>query len=184
MKSIGSIRQIQDTLDDHGIIFCYSGYITEDILVNIGKMLRQKMEIVKADKNAARAIFAIFVEEAQNLIRYSSGILSDDKFPSTELRQGFIAVGNDDGSYYVCSGNLIMRRDVERLQTHLEHIKTMDQAKLKKVYKEVLKGDVPEFSKGAGVGFLDIARRAKSGIDFNFSAINDDLSYFTLKAFI
>lgn len=184
MKSIGSIRQIQDTLDEHGIMFCYSGYITEDILSSIGKTLRQKMEIIKADKSASRAIFAIFVEEAQNLIRYSSGILSDGKIPATELRRGFIAVGNENNSYYVCCGNLILNDDVKRLQDHLQQVQKMDKDELKKAYKKVLKGDIPEYSKGAGVGFLDIARRAENGFEFDFSPIGNGLSYFTLKAFI
>lgn len=30
MESIAAIQHIQDTLDDQDIIFCYSGYMTED----------------------------------------------------------------------------------------------------------------------------------------------------------
>ncbi len=184
MKSINSIREIQDTLDDHGVIFCFSGYMTEDILVSIGKTLRQKMEIVDADKSKTRAIFSVFVEEAQNLIRYSSGVLADNNTPQTELRRGFMAVGRENGAYYVCCGNLILNKDVDRLKGHLEDIQKMDKDTLKKAYKEILRGDVPEFSKGAGVGFIEIARRAEHGFDFDFCSSGDGLSYFTLKAFI
>jgi len=184
MKSIEAIQQIQQNLDDQGIVFCYSGYMTEDILLSIGTTLRQKMELVKADKSAARAIFAIFVEEAQNVIRYSSGVLTDDAPSTVELRRGFLAVGKNNDNYFVSCGNLILQSDVERLRTHLEQIKSMDQAELKKFYKEVLKGKVPEGSKGAGVGFVDIARRAKNGFEFDFKNTDNEYAYFFLKAFI
>ena len=184
MGSIDTIQQIQDQLDDQGIVFCYSGYMTEDILVSIGATLRQKMELVKADKSASRAIFAIFVEEAQNVIRYSSGIISEAGPPPVELRRGFLAVGREEGNYFVCCGNLVRKKDVKRLNGHLEQIQGMDQDQLKKLYKEVLKGEVPEGSKGAGVGFIDIARRAKGGIEYDFKDSNDGFAYFFLKAFI
>ena len=184
MGSIDTIQQIQDHLDEQGIVFCYSGYMTEDILVSIGATLRQKMALVKADKSASRAIFAIFVEEAQNVIRYSSGVLSEEGPPPKELRRGFLAVGREEEGYFVCCGNLVRNSDVERLKGHLEHIQGMNQDQLKKLYKEVLKGEVPEGSKGAGVGFIDIARRAKGGFEFDFKTSKDDCAYFFLKAFI
>ncbi len=184
MKSITAVRHIQDILNDQGIVFCYSGYMTEDILLSIGATVRQKLELVETDKSEARAIFAVFVEEAQNIIRYSSDMLFEEGAPPIELRRGFIAIGKEEGRYFVCCGNLIPQLDVNKLHGHLNEIREMNEAELKKMYKKVLRGEVPEGSKGAGVGFIDIARRAKNGFDFDFKKVNSDHSYFFLKAFI
>ena len=185
MKSINEIQAIQDSLDSQGIIFCYSGYLTEDIMLSMGTALRQKMAMVKADKSDARAIFAIFVEEAQNVIRYSSGILShSDAEEEDELRRGFLAIGKENGNYFVSCGNLVLQMDVDRLQGHLSEIQSMGDDELKKLYKKVLKGDPPEGSKGAGIGFIDIARKAKKGFEFGFKSVDAGHSYFLLKAFI
>ena len=102
----------------------------------------------------------------------------------SELRRGFLAIGKEEGRYFVSCGNLVIQSHVERLRDHLVHISGMDENQLKKIYKVVLRGEVPEGSKGAGVGFIDIARRAKNGFEFDFKKVDDDYSYFFLKAFI
>ena len=184
MESITAIQHIQDTVDDQGIVFCYSGYMTEEILLSMGTTLRQKLEMVEADKSDAKAIFAIFVEETQNIIRYSSEKLREEGPPPIELRRGFIAIGKEMERYFVCCGNLIMQLDVDRLQGHLTEIRELDSVGLKKMYKKVLRGELPEGSKGAGVGFIDIARRAKNGFDFDFKRVDEDHFYFFLKAYV
>ena len=50
------------------------------------------------------------------------------------------------------------------------------------LYREALCGETPEGSKGAGVGFIDIARRAEHGFEFDIMAVDDKRSYFCLKA--
>ena len=55
---------------------------------------------------------------------------------------------------------------------------------MRRLYKEILRGNEPEGSKGAGVGFIDIAKRATNGIEFDFTEFDDQFSYFTLKAYI
>jgi hypothetical protein len=185
MTDLSQIHKIQESLNDEQIIFCYAGYITEDVLLSIGKTIRQKLEMAKAERNAARAIFAIFVEEAQNVIRYSQEVIGDENGEDgNELRRGFIAVGNGDGDYYVCCGNLIQLDDVSRLEGHLQNIKSLDEDELKALYKQILRGDVPEGSKGAGVGFVDIARKAKGRFDYFFKDINDKHAYFYLIAHV
>jgi len=183
-NSVPAIHRIQDSLDAQGILFFYSGYMAEDILLSMGKTLRKRLELVNVDKAISRSIFSIFVEEAQNIIRYSSDVLRGSEFSSDELRRGSIAIGEDKGRYYVSCGNLIIKADVDRLRQNLVAIAGMDEKQLRTAYKEVLRGDIPEGSKGAGVGFIDIARRAQSGLEFDFMDVDDNYSYFFLKASI
>ncbi len=183
-RPISAIEKIQSNLNEQGIFFCFSGYITEDNLASLGATLRQKLDFEKAEKAQARAVFAIFIEQAQNIVRYSSEILVDKDIPEEELRRGFLAIGEEDGHYFVSCGNLIAQNKVERLSAHLQQISKMDDVQLKEFYKNVLKGDVPEGSKGAGIGFIDIARRAKSGFIYDFNQLNQNYSYFFLKAYI
>ena len=184
MIDLERMHRIQDALNDEEVIFCYAGYITEDVLLSVGTTIKQKLEVVRADRSAARAVFAIFVEEAQNVIRYSKAVLGDEEAEEADvLRRGIIAVGKTDGRYYVCCGNLVQRQDVERLESHLSHIKTLDETELKALYKKSLREAPPEGSKGAGVGFVDIARRAKGGFTYLFKDIDSEHAYFYLSAY-
>lgn len=177
--------EFRDQLAQKGIIFCYSGYMTEDILTGIGKAIRTKLEYEKTDKKTARGVFSVFVEQVQNVIRYSAEIDEDlSAEDRQQLRYGVIAVGRKEEDYFVTCSNLIKADDVHRLNTNLSEIQKLDDEGLKKLYKEILKGDTPEGSKGAGVGFVDIARRASNGFEFDFLSIDAERSYFSLKAYV
>ena len=177
--------KFRDYLQEKGIVFCYSGYMTESVLTGIGNAVKRKLEIEEADRQTAKGVFSVFVEQVQNVIRYSA-----EREPpasvaeANELRYGVLTVGRRGDRYFVSCGNLIKNSDVARLGASLKHIQTLDKDGLKALYKETLKGEVPEGSKGAGVGFIDIARRANHGFEFDFTALDDDHSYFCLKAYL
>ena len=175
----------RQNLNDQGIILCYNGYMTEDVLFGIGSTIKQKMAIGKADKKVARGLFSLFVEQMQNVIRYSvekeaSGTGPDD----VSLSYGMLVVGKEAERHFVACSNMVERNDVERLRSKLTQIQGLDETGLKALFRETLKGDAPEGSLGAGVGFIDIARRATHGFEFDFTDVDEQFSYFSLKAYI
>ena len=169
-------------LQDNGILFCYCGYMTEDILMGIGSAMKKKLEIDDVDRQTGKAAFSVFVEQVQNVIRYSAEAEPENE--DIQLKFGLLTVGQEEGKVFISCGNVILSQDVERLKTSLENIKSLDKKGLKALWKETLKGETPEGSKGAGVGFIDIARRAKGGIEFDFTEVDKVNYFFTLKAYI
>jgi hypothetical protein len=177
----------RETLTKQGILFCYSGYMTEEVLSGIGNTLKHKLALENTDKKVARGVFSMFVEQVQNVIRYSAEVEPIDQEPDNdgvELRYGLLTVGQLDGRHFVACANMVPSQDVERLRGNLTKIQNMDQEELKAKYKEILRGETPEGSKGAGVGFVDIARRATHGFEFDFTDVNSEYAYFSLKAYI
>jgi hypothetical protein len=173
---------LRETLGQQGITFCYSGYMTESILLGIGNAIKTQMQIGDADTKVAKGVFAVFVEQVQNVIRYSAEKIGKDD--ATELRYGILTVGNKDDMPFVACGNMIEVKDAERLRDSLTHIKGLDRDGLKALWKETLRGETPAGSKGAGVGFIDIARNARHGIEFDFRKVDDEYVFFTLKAML
>ncbi len=177
--------EFRGQLKERGIIFCYSGYMTEDVLAGIGSAIRRKLEIEEADRRTAKILFSVFVEQVQNVIRYSAEGEPPNVPPGDfDLRYGVLTVGIQDDMYFVACGNLVKNADVDPLGAALSHIKALSKEELKVLYREKLKDGPPEGSKGAGVGFIEIARRADNGFDFDFAPMNDEFSYFCLKAYI
>ncbi len=176
--------QIRRLLQEQSIIFCYSGYMTETILSGIGQALKQKMTIEEADTKTIRGVFAIFVEQMQNMIRYSAEVIKEQPDGNLSLSYGLLTIGQENQSYFVTCGNKILSQDVKQLCNHLDTISKMDRSGLKILYKQILKGETPEGSKGAGVGFIDIARKATQPIEYDFVTLDSKYSFFSLKAFI
>jgi len=50
------------------------------------------------------------------------------------------------------------------------------------LHKEQLRAAPEEGSKGAGLGIMEIARRASKPIEFDFTDVDGDYAFFTLKA--
>jgi len=173
---------LRSTLRQHDITFCYSGFMTESVLLAIGNAIKSQMQIGSADAKVTKKVFAVFVEQVQNVIRYSAEKIGNEA--SEEMRYGILTVGFNDGEPFVACGNLIQAKDADRLHSALTRIKAMDKEALKALWKETLRGETPEGSKGAGVGFIDIARHARGGIDFDFRTVDEAYVFFTLKALL
>jgi hypothetical protein len=165
-----------------GITFCYSGFMTEDLLLGIGTTIKKKLEMSELDKKKCKTVFSVFVEQMQNVIRYSAE--RETHFDNTDMSYGIMAVGDVDGKVFVTCGNMVQAADAQHLKAGLDKIKSLDKDGLKALWKETLKGDTPEGSKGAGVGFIDIARRAEGGIEYGFVPVDATRFFFTIKAFI
>jgi hypothetical protein len=173
---------LRNMMRENGVIFCYSGYFTEQTLMGIGDAIKHKLTIDQTDRVTTRVVFSIFVEQVQNVIRYSAETegCEDDG----EIRFGVLLVGRREEDFFICCGNMILSEDVERLRTSLDSIQKMERDELKKLWKQSLRNGPPEGSKGAGIGFIDIAWRARKGIEFDFTDIDQEHSFFTLKAYI
>lgn len=167
-----------------GIIFAYSGYVTEPVLNGVGEALKRKLAIEDADTKTVRSVFAIFVEQMQNMIRYSAEKVPLGTQPEApvELRYGVLTIGQENGDYVVQAGNLVHSADVERMRMRLSALSAMDKDQLKVAYKEQLKAEPDEHSKGAGIGFIEIARRATKPIEFDFMDVDGEYAFFALKA--
>jgi len=60
----------------------------------------------------------------------------------------------------------------------------MNKDELKVLYKEQLRAEPEAGSKGAGLGFMEIARRATKPIEFDFADLDANHAFFALKATI
>jgi hypothetical protein len=174
-------------LRDAGIILAYCGYVTEPVLTGVGEALKQKLAIEDMDTKTMRNVFAVFVEQMQNIIRYSaeketSAATGGAAARVREIRYGILTIGRNERAFTVKTGNLVHIEDVARLRPRLEQIAAADKPTLKALYKELLKGEPDAFSKGAGVGFVEIARRASSPLMFDFAPVDERFAFFALEA--
>ncbi|WP_038051004.1 SiaB family protein kinase [Thioalkalivibrio sp. ALJ1] len=178
------VLDFQQNMSRRGIIFSFTGYISEGILKALGDALRQKIRLESTDTKTVNRVFSVFVEQVQNIIRYSAERIEHDAEPPIELSSGMITVGSDQGRFFVICGNVIGRKDADTLAVRLRELAGMDSAELRRFYKEKLREPPDEGSKGGSIGLIEIARRASEPIQFDFQHISDAQSYFVLKAYI
>ena len=177
-------------LEDRGIVFSYSGYLNEDILSGIGNALRSKMTIDRTEEKISRAVFSAFVEQVQNVIRYSaetstqasSGEVAGEE--ALVLPYGLVAIGEyPDGQHFVTCCNMVLSSDTKKLSEQLESIRSLDRKELGALMRQQLRDGPPEGSKGAGVGFIAIAREANGNWDYDIvENAKEGFDFFSFEA--
>jgi hypothetical protein len=156
---------LRTTLQKQGIIFAFSGYMTEAMLGGVGEAIKQKLTIDDADSKTLRSVFAVFVEQMQNIIRYSAELAAQPSAtdsPSLEIRYGILTIAQQGSEYIVQVGNLVAQKDVERLRARLSRIRDSNKEELRALHKEQLRAMPEEGSKGAGLGIGNRAPRIET----------------------
>ena len=182
---IDDLFDFKKCLRDEHIILSFSGPFSQDLLTEIGGILRKKLKLDDADSSISMKVFSVFIEQAQNIIHYSAEVIPEKYSVTGEyMANGIIIIGNKNGKYYVKSGNLIQKYKVEKLKNRLELIRGMNKDELKKYYKEQRRKDPDDDSMGAGLGFIEIARKSSEPIDFEFIEYDDNNSFFIFSSTI
>jgi hypothetical protein len=177
-------RSFKNALDERGIVFSFSGYMSEGILYSLGEALRQKMALEETDINTVKKVFSVFVEQAQNIIRYSADKVSGQLEKAVELSSGIVTIGTEDNRFFIVCGNVVLADDMASLRQRLEMLQKMDKDAIKAFYKEQLREAPDEGSRGATIGLIEIARRASAPIEFDFDRIDDEKFFFCMKVCI
>lgn len=172
---------IKRDLDAKGIIFSFSGYLSEGILYSLGEALREKMTLEAADGPTIRRVFSVFVEQMQNIIRYSAEKVAGSAGRTGELSAGMVTIGVESGKVFIVCGNSVRNADVPRLKDRLDHLKSLDRDGIKTFYREQLRGEPEDGSRGATLGLIEIARRASEPIAYDFDPMDAQRSFFCLK---
>ncbi len=168
---------IYKIMDHNDIMFSYKGPITQDILVAVGDSIKKKFPSGEIGYNIIKKIFAVFIEEAQNVLKHSYEKHYNHEQKGTGI--GLIGVGRKNHEYFfVFSGNMIQRSSEGELKSHLDHINSLNKEELKKYYNKKRKTGTLSEEGGAGLGFIDMARRSGRPLEYWFEIIDDDRTFF------
>lgn len=163
------------------IIFCYSGPMSQELMVEIGNTLKSKMKQEAFSRSVVAKTFAILVEQVQNIIRYSTEQTRLEVMDEAKLSTGIVAVGYENDCYFVSSGNMIHKKDKDRIAMMINKINNMSQEEKKAFYKEVRKQEPDENSRGAGLGFIEMARKSEHPVDFDFIDADNGFCFFSIR---
>jgi hypothetical protein len=174
------------------VISAYSGPVTDDLLSGFGLAMRAKLALDDTDGRIVRSMFSVLVEQVQNIIRYSSEVqflpeetAAGNQVPAAGLRFGLVLVGRcANGAHFVSCSNLVDNENVVHLDDAISCLRGLDRKTLGAMIKQALRKETPSSSKGAGAGWLTVAREATGGFDYGFFPLQGtDKTYFTFRAY-
>lgn len=178
-----NISKIRYVMSDEGVVFSFSGMISQSLTEFMIETATKQFEAKGHNKTFVKSLFLISIEMLQNVMSYSKQklIKNGDKFTSP----GILIVGFDDEKqkYYVNTSNEIDEKDKIRVSDKIDKINALDETEQRKLLREKLKTAEDTHERGAGVGFIEMAKRSSEKLEYDFETLDDKL-YFHIKAYV
>ena len=181
------MSKYNEVVEKLNIKVIYNGPMWEDGVKGLAEMVRTHLLHDQLPGNASKAIFSVFVEQVTNILMHSTEKEQYAQPPDNELVDvsiGTVIMGNKTDkrdTFFVQTKNMIRDDNTKILKEKIDHLNKLDKTELRQFYKEkVREDDSNSESPGAGLGLIEIARRATAPIGYAFEPISEGLSYFTM----
>ena len=171
------IYDLHRTMMSQKLILVYQGDFTQETTKSILAMAERNIDSSGEESSIKRKVFNVMVESLQNIVKHSDELVDGE----TRSHAAIFLIGREPNRYTIMSGNPIRKTNIPKLKESLEKINALDKDGLKELYKEIIKNTTISEKGGAGLGFVDMARKSGSKLEFEFPEMSPDYCFFSLK---
>jgi hypothetical protein len=171
------IYDLHRTMISQKLILVYEGDFTQETTKSILTMAERNLDSSGEEATIKRKVFNVMVEALQNIVKHSDELVNN----VIKSHAAIFLIGRDEDRYTVMSGNPIRQANIARLKEKLQKINTLDKEGLKGLYKEIIKNTMISEKGGAGLGFVDMARKSGTKLEYEFPEMNAEYAFFCLK---
>lgn len=170
--------QLYQTMQNNEINLVYEGVVTQEITKTFTAMTEKNLAKNEESNQVQRKVFNVMVECLQNISKHADSIEEEDD------KRGIIMVSHGRDCYNIITGNVIKNSKVDDLKKSLNHINSLDKEGLSSLYKQQMKDGRISEKGGAGLGFIDIAKKSGNKIEYHFKELNPEVSFFIMTTTI
>ena len=178
-----NISKIRMVMSEEGIVFSFSGKISQSLISFMVETARTQFEERGEESKMTRNMFLIAIEQLQNIMSYSKekDIFNGNRYVSP----GVLVIGfnEDKQKYYVNSSNEIIDEDKLKVSQKIDYINTLEKDDLRKYLREKLRSEEDVHERGAGVGFIEMAKISSEKLEYDFEEIDGKL-YFHILTYV
>ncbi|MBQ2322581.1 MAG: SiaB family protein kinase [Bacteroidales bacterium] len=168
--------QLYHTMQANEINLVYEGVVTQEITKTFTALTEKNMAKNEETSQVQRKVFNVMVECLQNISKHADTMGDEEE----EERRGIVLVSHGEQCYNVITGNVIKAERRPGLEASLNKINSLDKEGLSALYKQQILGGKISEKGGAGLGFIDIAKKSGNKIDYQFKELNDDFCFFII----
>ena len=161
-----------------GTLVDFEGAITFGTIEMLLNKLRSCGEFQEMQKPVKKRLYSIFVESIDNIFKYAASL------PSSKVHSGRlpkISVTRKGKNYVVRAGNLVLNDDIGDLRFKIDRVNQLDKEALKSLYEDVINREAHDSDTGAGLGLITMAMRTDQEIEYYFTEVDSDHSFFEFQ---
>lgn len=171
------IYDLHRTMMSQNLILVYQGEFTQETTKSILAMAERNLDSTGEESSIKRKVFNVMVEMLQNIVKHSDELIDGEVHSHTAI----FLIGKEKDRFTIMAGNPIKKTNKDSLEKKLNQINGLDKEGLKEMYKEIIKNTTISDKGGAGLGFVDMARKSGEQLDFEFPEMSSDYYFFCLK---
>ncbi len=167
-------QYIIKTMLESNIVATYVGLFDGEILSVLAENIKFSLKLTQSQ---GRKFFKIFIELAQNISLHSAVRTINKKNKS--FGEGSLIIHEFEKYFIISTGNIIENKDVKELSEKCKLINTLDRDGLRQL-KIKLRGQKNDLG-GGNIGLVHVALIAKQKIEFKFTEIEDNKSFYVVR---
>jgi hypothetical protein len=169
---------IRKMFNCQNILLCFNGPVTAPLIEEIGNAFRKHMEGLQESPSSVTDVFSVYIEMAQNIRRYAQA-------QALESESATIVITRDaSGSYAISASNVVRDQDGEVLHGRIAQLLQMDKDAMKAAFKTQLRQPRASLTGSAGLGLIDMARKATAPLQHSLQKIANGRSLFNLHVML
>jgi hypothetical protein len=118
------------------------------------------------------------VEMLQNISKHADNLSQE-----MEWKPGIFLITETEENFILISGNYIINEKIDKLRENIDYINKLEYSDLVKEYNQILQDFSLERHK-KGLGLLDLKKKSKMNLTYNFHPIDEKLSFFLLQVVV
>ena len=175
------VLKFHNTMISENLTLVYEGEVTQAITKAFAAMAEGNIQGSDQGLAVKKRVYHVMVECLQNITKHADDMETGaPEYPGS----GIFLVSEDPHSFTITTGNVIANERIKSILDVLEQVNLLDRESLKALYKKQIKESRLSVKGGAGLGFIDIAKKTGNGLVYHFEPLNDITSFFILKTTI
>jgi len=172
--SIENIKELHDILINDNVILFFKGAFNQNSLLNLLSIVESQLH----ESTITIKIYNLMVEMLQNISKHADNISNE-----IDWKPGVFIITETSDSYVLISGNYILNEKVEKLKQNIEFVNNLDYSSLVQEFNLHLQ-DFDINSRKRGLGLLDLKKKSKENLNYNFHQIDENISFFMLQIIV
>jgi hypothetical protein len=161
-------------MSQNDVLMIYQGVFDQQIVKSVISMTEKKLETDHVAEATRKKMFNVMVESLQNICKHQLIVNGLTESP-------FLIIGKNDNTLNIVTGNLIPAIRKSEIEQKIDFVNAMNKDELKDYYKKARLNSVISSVGGAGLGFIDMARKTGNKLDYRFYPVTEDYTYFILN---
>jgi flagellar motor component MotA len=169
---------------DDKVVYEFSDKVNEENIIKAAKHIEELLSKNDANPKKIQDVFELLVEVMQNILNYSHSMVALENNKREAYGVLILSYTSSSDKYILQSCNLIDKEQENIISEKLESLDGLDSKDLRKLAREKMRSREDNHDKGAGLGFIMMARKCTEPIEISFSPFKEDVLQYKLKLII